>query len=297
MDFRYKVFLSVANKLSFSKAAEELYISQPAVSKQIKELEKTHDIALFLRKGNRISLTSAGEMVYQYAQKAYTQLCDLEYNLGCLKNLHKGVLRIGASSSITQYVLPNILANFHTRYPNIELQIFNGNSLAMEQMLYDAKIDIALVENQSSKSDFNYQKFVQDEILAIVGTQSSLAKTKYLNISDLKTIPIVLREVGSGTLQVIEQHLNKLDISIEKLNVVIHLGSTEAIKNFLCQYDAIGLVSIRSIEKELQLNTIKILPIKGLEINRDFRIAVAKGAQFGLTDMFIQYLDSHNHRL
>ncbi|MGB5988427.1 MAG: LysR substrate-binding domain-containing protein [Marinifilaceae bacterium] len=297
MDFRYKVFLAVANNLSFSKAAEQLFISQPAVSKQIKELEKTHDIALFLRKGNRISLTPAGSIVYIYAQKAYSLHSDLNCNLGALKNSHKGTLRIGASSSITQYLIPNILANFHTRYPNISLEILNGNSFEMEQMLSKGKIDIALVENQTSKSDFNYQNFIEDEIVAIVGTQTSFAKLKYLNISDLNTIPLVLREVGSGTLQVIEKHFTKENIEIDKLNIVIHLGSTEAIKNFLSQYDAIGLVSIRSIEKELQLNTIKILPIKGMQILRNFRIALPKGPRHGFVDIFINFLEDYNQKL
>lgn len=297
MDFRYKVFLAVANNLSFSKAAEQLFISQPAVSKQIKELEKAHDIALFLRKGNRISLTPAGKIVYSYAQKAYSLHSDLNCDLGALKNSHKGILRIGASSSITQYLIPNILANFHTRYPNISLEILNGNSFEMEQMLSKGKIDVALVENQTSKSDFNYQNFIEDEIVAIVGTQTSFAKLKYLNISDLNTIPLVLREIGSGTLQVIEKHFTKANIELDKLNIVIHLGSTEAIKNFLSQYDAIGLVSIRSIEKELQLNTIKILPIKGMQILRNFRIALPKGPRHGFIDIFINFLENYNQKL
>jgi len=292
MDFRYKVFLSVANNLSFSKAAEELYISQPAVSKQIKELEKTHDTTLFLRKGNRISLTTAGRLVYTYAQKASKLHSELEYELGCLKNSHKGTLRIGASSSISQYLIPSILANFHSHYPEIDLKLFNGNSFAMEQMLNEGQIDIALVENYSSKADFNYSKFIEDEIVAIVGTQSSFAKNKYLKISDIKNVPFVLRERGSGTLQVIEKTFNNVGIDIEHLNIVIHLGTTEAIKNFLTQYDAVGLVSIRSIDKELQLNTIKILPIKGMQILRNFRIAVPKGASVGLTYIFTQFI--HN---
>lgn len=294
MDYRYKVFLAVANNLSFSKAAEELFISQPAVTKHIKELENKLCIALFLRKGNRISLTTAGNIVYNYAQKAFSLHTELEYEIGALKNTMKGRLRLGASSTISQYILPQILADFHSRFPGIEVSLNNGNSFDMEKMLAGGQIDIAIVENQSSRADFRYKKLIEDEIVAITGINSNYAKLNSINLNDLQTMPLILRERGSGTLEVIEHQLKKANIDIESLNIVIHLGSTEAIKNFLTHYDGIGLVSIKSIKKEIQLNSLKIIPIKNLKIFRDFRIVLTKGPETGFVDKFIQFLCNYN---
>ena len=294
MDYRYKVFLAVANNLSFSKAAEELFISQPAVTKHIKELENQLGIALFLRKGNRISLTTAGNIVYNYTQQAFSLHTELEYKIGALKNNMKGKLRLGASSTISQYLLPQILADFHSRFPGIEVSLNNGNSFDMEKMLAAGQIDIALVENHSSKADFRYKKYIEDEIVAITGSNSSYAKLNSMDLNDLQVMPLILRERGSGTLEVIEHELKKANIDIEKLNIVIHLGSTEAIKNFLEHYDGMGLVSLKSIKKEIQLNSLKIIPIKNLKIYRDFRIVLTKGPETGFVDKFIQFLFNYN---
>lgn len=294
MDYRYKVFLAVANNLSFSKAAEELFISQPAVTKHVKELENRLGIALFLRKGNRINLTHAGNIVYNYSQKAFNLHTELEYEIGTLKNNMKGKLRLGASSTISQYLLPQILADFHSRFPAIEISLNNGNSFDMEKMLAAGQIDIAIVENHSSKADFRYKKYIEDEIVAITGTNSNYSKLNSININELQAMPLILRERGSGTLEVIEHELKKANVDLEKLNIVIHLGSTEAIKNFLAHYDGIGLVSLKSINKEIQLNSLKIIPIKNLKIHRDFRIVLPKGPETGFVDKFIQFLFSYN---
>lgn len=128
MDYRDTVFLAVAENLSFSKAANELFISQPAVTKHIKELESKLNSTLFERKGNKIYLTKAGEICYSYLKKIMQQYEALNFELGQMNNTFKGTLRIGASSTISQYLLPKVIADFHRRYPEIELFIYNGNS-------------------------------------------------------------------------------------------------------------------------------------------------------------------------
>src|SRR5690554_1094718 len=126
MDYRDTVFLAVAENLSFSKAANELFISQPAVTKHIKELESKLNSTLFDRKGNKIYLTKSGEITYGYLKKILHQYEELEFELGRMNNLFKGTLRIGASSTISQYLLPQVIAEFHKRYPEIELFVYNG---------------------------------------------------------------------------------------------------------------------------------------------------------------------------
>lgn len=295
MDYRDTVFLAVAENLSFSKAAAELFISQPAVTNHIKELESKLNCTLFERKGNKIYLTKAGELTYRYLKIIKQQYEELEFDLGILNDTFKGILRIGASSTISQYLIPKIIAAFHKRYPKIELHLFSGNSFEMEQKLLESEIDMALVENESSQSNIKYIDFLDDEIIVVTGSNSVYAKLKSISTADLQQIPIVLREKGSGTLEIVQKTLIKHNIIFDKLNIVIHLGSTEAIKNFLSDFDGIALVSEKSIEKELRLKEITKIPIKGINFNRKFRIALRQGYKSLSTELYIDFLLHYNH--
>ncbi len=294
MDYRDEVFISVAENLSFSKAAEELFISQPAVTKHIKELESKLNIALFERKGNKIYLTKAGKLTYRSLKQIKEQYHELEFELGRLNDSHKGTLRLGASSTISQYLIPGVLAAFHQRYPEIKLELLNGNSFEMEQKLLNNEIDLALVENDSSRANIRYTDFLEDEIVVVTGNNSVYAKQRNLTVADIAKIPIVLRERGSGTLEVIRHSLSKLNVDPEKLNITIHLGSTEAIKNFLPDFDGIALVSERAIEKELQLKTILKLTVKDLRIKRKFRLAHRQGPENKVPELFRIFLLQYN---
>ena len=294
MDYRDDVFLSVAEKLSFSKAAEDLFISQPAVTKHIKELEGKLNTTLFERKGNRVYLTESGKITYRHLKEIKQQYRELEFELGKLNDTFKGTLRIGASSTIAQYLIPAVISAFHKRYPKIELFVYNGNSQEMESKLLSNEIDLALVENESSQSDIRYIDFYDDEIVAITGINSVYSKRKAITMFDLQQIPIVLREKGSGTLEVIQKSLIQHNITLENLNVFIHLGSTEAIKNLLYSFEGIAFVSKISIEKELQLKTIVILSILNLRLNRKFRIALRHGHEAIGSKLFVDFLSIYN---
>lgn len=294
MDYRDTVFLSVAENLSFSKAAEELFISQPAVTKHIKELEGKYNIALFERKGNRVYLTKAGEKTYAYLKKIKQQYHELEFELGRINDTFKGTLRIGASSTISQYVIPKAIAAFHKRYPDVEFFLFNGNSFEMENKLLNYEVDLALVENESSQSNIHYSPFLDDEIVVVTGNKSIYSKRKNISLADFQQIPIVLREKGSGTLEVIQHALLKQDIKLEKLNILIHLGSTESIKNFLSNFDGIALISEKAIRHELFSGQLVQLSIKNMQIGRRFRIALRQGPVTFMPKLFTDFLSHYN---
>ncbi len=294
MNFRDLVFLSVAENLSFSGAAEELLISQPAVTNHIKELESKYQLALFDRKGNRIYLTKAGKLLYNHLKVIRQQYRNLETEIGEINNSQKGSLRIGASSTISQYVIPKVLAAFHKRYPKIELYLFNGNSFEMEQKLLSNEVDIALVENDSSKVNIRYLNFLDDELVAVTSKESVYAKQKLLSLADIQEIPLILREKGSGTLEVVQKVLKQQHIILDKLNIVIHLGSTEAIKNFLTDFDGIALVSEKAIEKEIHLKELTKINLKGIQFNRKFRIALLQGNESSSSRLFIDFLFRYN---
>jgi len=208
MDFRDEVFLSVAENLSFSRASEDMFISQPAVTKHIKELESKLGISLFERKGNRVYLTKAGQLAYEYFKNIKLKYREFEFEIGELNNAFKGTLRIGASSTISQYYIPSLIASFHKRFPEISVFLFNGNSSEMEQKLLNNEIDIALVENESSHLNIKYINFLDDEIIACTGENSIYSNLTNLSIHDSQKIPMVLREKGSGTLEVIKKNLS-----------------------------------------------------------------------------------------
>jgi len=294
MDYRDNVFLAVAENLSFSKAAEELFISQPAVTNHIKELESKLNVTLFERKGNKIYLTDAGKLAYNHLKPIRQLYREMEFDLERLNDAFKGTLRIGASSTISQYLIPKVIAAFYKRYPKIELFLLNGNSFEMEQKLLENEIDMALVENEASQANIKYIDFLNDEIVAVTGSNSVYSKQRLISVADFQQIPIVLREKGSGTLQVIQNALTKHNIILDKLNILIHLGSTEAIKNFLLDFDGIALVSEKSIEKELRLKEIVKISIKNISLNRKFRIALRQGNQTSSAKLFIEFLSQYN---
>lgn len=294
MDYRDKVFLKVAENQSFSKAAKELFISQPAVTRHIKELEKALNAALFERKGNKIYLTKSGKLSYDYLKRINHLYRELEFEIGILNDTFKGTLRIGSSSTIMQYLIPKVLASFHKRYPKIELFMYNGNSFGMEQKLLDNEIDIALVENETSHPNIKYTDFLDDELIIVTGNNGTYSKRKHITISELYEIPIVLREKGSGTLQVIKHAFKRQGIVFDKLKILIHLGSTEAIKNFLCDFDGIAIISEKSIEKEIRLKEINKINIKNFSFNRQFRIALRQGHCISSSKLFIDFLLHYN---
>ncbi len=290
MDYRDSVFLSVAEHLSFSKAAEALHISQPAVSRHIKELEQRYDASLFERKGNRIYLTGAGEKVYHAFKEIAQHYRNLDFEMGELHNAQAGEIRVGASSTIAQYVIPRVMASFHKRYPHIRLLLMNGNSFEMEQLLLDNRIDLALVENLSSQTGIRYRDFLHDELIVVTGKSSLYAERATIEKEDLLQIPLVLREEGSGTLEVIRQYFAQQKILFEDLNTPIHLGSTESIKNFLLDFNGLAIVSEKAVRNELYLKTLVKLQVTGITFPRTFRIAHKIGHKSRQAEQFEQFL-------
>lgn len=290
MDYRDTVFLLVAEQRSFSKAAESLHISQPAVSRHIKEMELHYDASLFDRKGNRIYLTAAGEKVYHALREIAQHYRNLNFEMGEMHSVQSGEIIIGASSTIAQYVIPRVMASFHKRYSHIQLHLMNGNSSEMEQLLLDNRVDLALVENLSSQGGIRYRDFLHDELIVVTGKNSLYAERATIEKEDLQQIPLALRKEGSGTLEVIRQLFARHQIPFRDLNTPIHLGSTESIKNFLLDFNGLAIISEKAVQNELYLKTLVKLQVTDIIFPRKFRIAQKIGHKSRLTDLFVQYL-------
>lgn len=296
-DFRLKVFQSVAKNLSFTKASQELFVSQPAITKHIQELEACYQARLFERQGSKISLTAAGELLLKLSDKILDDYKQLEYEMHLLHNEYIGELKLGASTTIAQYVLPPLLANFIEKFPQVNLSLLNGNSREIEVALQEHRIDLGLVEGIFRLPNLKYTPFLEDELVAVVRTRSKLTIADEITPEQLTNIPLVLRERGSGTLDVFERALLPHNLKLSLLHVLIYLGSTESIKLFLEHTDCMGIVSIRSVYKELAAGNLRVIEIKGMSMQRAFNFVQLQGQEGGLSQVFMRFAAHHGKSL
>lgn len=295
-DFRLKVFYTVAKRLSFTKAAEELSISQPAVTKHIKELENHVSLALFYRRGNKVQLSPAGEVLLRHTEKIHEQYRQLEFDLNRLNETYKGVLHVGSSTSITQYILPPLLARFHDIHKEVKVQLVNGNTEQIEQALINNEIELGVVEGKSKRRDIHYTPFVKDEIVLVCSSRHPWSEKEEIKPESLKSIPLLLREPGSGTLEVISDALKEKGIRLSDLQVEMQLGSTEAIKSYLQHSNCMAFLSLHAILKELETDTLRIIEVKKMPIHRNFYFITPIGPEGGLPALLIRFLLQNHSR-
>ncbi|MEM8520962.1 LysR family transcriptional regulator [Flavobacterium sp. PL12] len=293
MDFRLKVFYTVAKRLSFTKAATELFITQPAISKHVNELEEQYKIKLFERNGSRISLTTAGEVLLKHSAGIFDIYREIDFDMSALINERSGVLRIGASTTISQYIIPPILARFHQKMENIKINLLNGNTDQIESALLSKEIEIGIVEGASKNKSIKYTPFLKDELVLVCRSSNPFASKEEVTQEDLKQMNFLIREQGSGTLEVIEHALKPFQLKLADLNIEMELGGTESIKSYLLNSDCVAFISIYAIEKELKNNEFAILDVKNLSIERYFYIISLQGKKDSLSDLFIKTLATY----
>lgn len=291
ISFAHRVFMEVAANLSFSKAAQVLFITQPAISKHVKALEDQYKVPLFERKGNSILLTEAGKKLNEYLLQAKDIERKVEYELSILSNMSQaaGHLRLGASTTIALYILPPILSGFQREYANVHIQLVNRNSEYILNALLNHEVDIGIIEVDNKLTTVSYRPFMSDDVIPVCSANSPLAG-KSLSIKQLLKTPVALRERGSGTLNALLKALADHHIKPADLNVKIRLGGTEALKNFLLADQCLGFMPRPSITRQLAEGDLVEVPIEDLKITRDFYFIRRKGTEdFGLTSNFINY--------
>lgn len=293
MDFRLKVFFTVANRLSFTKAAKELFITQPAISKHIQELEEQYKIKFFERNGSKISLTNAGELLLKHTKSIFEVYREIDFDMSALINQQRGLLRLGASTTISQYIIPPLLARFHQKLQEIKVNLLNGNTEQIEKALLNKEIEIGIVEGQSKNQSIKYTEFLKDELVLVCNSKNPLISKEQVNQEDLKSMRFVMREQGSGTLEVIEYALKPFEINLSQLTIEMQLGSTESIKSYLMNSDCVAFISIHAIEKELKNNELVILDIDDLVIERFFYIITLQGKVDALSELFIKNIGNY----
>ena len=293
-EFRLKVFISVAKLQSFTKAARELFITQPAVSKHIHELEERYQCRLFDRAGSQIQLTRAGELLLRHAEYILDNYKVLEFEMNQLNETFSGELRLGASSTIGQYILPSLIAVFIKHYPHIKITLLNGNTQEIETALLENRIDLGMTEGNHKDPALKYASYKKDEIVLVCRTESIYGKLEEINLEQCRMLPLVVRELGSGTLDVIEEKLGEHHLKLSSFNIILHLGNTESIKNFLLQTDCVAFLSVLSILPELKNGTLKIIDINNFEINRTLNFITNHGTMRPQAQNFINFALANN---
>ena len=297
--FSHEVFFEVAKQLSFSKAADILFISQPAISRHIKLLEQQYHITLFERKGNSILLTEEGNLLFSHVKKAKELQRQLEFDITTYSDKHqaKGSLVIGASTTVALYVIPKILSVFHQKYPEISLRLVNRNSESILKALLEHEIDFGIMEGKGKITSAKYKFFLTDEVVPVCSSKSPLSKRKKIEAKELIDLPIALREPGSGTLTAVTDALEKLKIRVGDLKNKIILGGTEALKNFLLDDTSLGFLPLRSVAKQLKTGELTRLNIPGLHIMREFYFVQRQGSENDkINNLFIKLALQHYNK-
>lgn len=259
------IFHAVAEERNITRGAERLFISQPAVSKQLAELERHLGTRLFDRLPQGVRLTEAGALLYAHSRRLFAIEAEAERALAELQGLQRGRLAIGASTTIGVYLLPEILARFHLKHPGIEIALEIANTEGIQRHLLEGTLDLGLTEGFVASEEMVIEVFMEDELVAITAPGHPILKEPSVTIKRLCEEPFVLREPGSGTRAVVERTLTEKGLNVHP---IMSLGSTEAIKRAVAGGAGVAIVSRLSILVEQEIGRLVVVPVSDLRIVR-----------------------------
>jgi len=259
-DRRLKVFHTVARLLNFTKAADSLHMTQPAVTFQIRQLEEYFNTRLFDRTHNRVSLTEAGQRVYGFADRIFELYDEMENNIRELTGDVSGVVTLGASTTIAEYMLPFLLGDFKSQNPEVNIRLKVSNTEGIVSMVENNVIDLGIVEASVNNKNLQVDVCRMDQLVAIMPPNHPLANSDVLTPQQLVPYPFICREEGSGTREVITEYLHK-HAGGEDLKICLELGSPEAIKGAVEAGMGISIMSLSTVAKELKLESLAAIPL------------------------------------
>ncbi|HWZ50959.1 MAG TPA: LysR family transcriptional regulator [Granulicella sp.] len=293
-NFRIRVFRVVARHLNFSRAAEELLLTQPAVTQQIKALEDEFGVPLFDRGGGRISLTPGGEALLPFAEKMKTLSDDAAAAVAGAYGQQAGELVLGASQTIGQYLLPNLVAGFLHSNPKVHIRARSGNTDSMLEALLAREIHLALIEGPEHRRDLHIEPFMEDQMVLVVPAGHEWVN-RTVKVSELATQPLLMREFGSGSRRVVEQALAAAGLKTKDLKVSMELDSTEGLLSAVEAGLGVTFVSRWAVRNQISLGTLKLVRVSGLKLSRQFSIAYPAGPEpLGSIGAFRNFLLAHS---
>lgn len=276
-NFKLKVFRVVADMLNFRRAADELHLTQPAVTAQIRSLEESLGIALFDRIGRETSLTPAGATLLEYVRRIEAITNDAIAALAPFGGQEGTELSIGASHTVAVYLLPKFLPILLREWPKLRIHIVGGSTHEILQALTTHQIGVALIEAPAYRPDLKIESFAEDELALIVRPDHRWTKKKVVRAAELVQEPILLREVGSGMRQFVEEYLERNGVLRQQLRTCIDINSTEGIISAVEAGLGIGFVPCLAIEKAVRLGSVKAIHLDNGPIRRKLSIALLNG--------------------
>ena len=276
MDLKhFETFLKIAELKSFTKAAEELYLTQPTVSKQIVDLEHFFDVKFIDRTKRTVALTRAGELLLKYAKDFVNLKKETIEEIAAFKGLKKGNIIVGASTIPGIYILPGVLSIFKKTYAGIQIRLIISDTKDIIEKMEEGTIDIGFVGEKKGTKKLDYKKLIDDTIVLIAPPEFPDS----LNLSELKDYPFIAREPGSGTRNTFESSFNRIKhTKISDLTIIAELTDTEAIKETVKNGMGISYISKMAIVEELAEKKLKRLSVRGFpDIKRSFYIITRKG--------------------
>jgi len=289
-----KIFASVFKNKSFSKASEELYLTQPTVSDHIKSLEEDLDCKLFDRLGRTIIPTKEAEVLYIHAMEIIEKAGNIKGAIGQVRKEITGELIIGASTIPGTYLLPSIMSAFQKRYPSVSFQILISDSRGIVEKVSGHELLIGIVGARLANSQITYMPFLEDELIAV--SSHGLIKNKQLTLKELIKLPFVLREEGSGTRRKTEKILESRGISLQDIKIAGIFGSTDAIKQAVKAGLGVSILSRLSVKDEIKHGVLKELKVTDIYMKRKFYIVTHKKRSLPLSyNLFLKYLQNESN--
>ena len=289
-----KVFESVARHLSYSRAADELHLTQPAVSMQIKQLEDNISLPLFEQLGKRIYLTEAGRELYQYSRLISQQLSDMEVALDELKGMERGKLNISVVTT-ANYFAPHLLAKFCQRYSGVTVSLNVSNRETVLKQLADNLIDLAIMGQPPEDLDIDSESFMENPLVVIAPPHHPLCQEHQIPVKRLEKEIFLVRESGSGTRGAMERFFAQHHIKIKK---GMETDTTEAIKQAVQAGMGLGIMSRHTAELELETNRLKVLDVQGFPIIRYWHVVNRKNKRLsGVAHAFREFLLTEAEKL
>jgi DNA-binding transcriptional LysR family regulator len=287
-------FQVVAKYCSFVRAAEELHFSQPAVSAQIRHLEKSLGVKLFDQIGRKTHLTQAGEELYLYSQKIFSVIEETLEIIEALRSPQYGRLSVGADTTVGSYVIPGLLGKFRQIYPEVEISLEVLNRASLIDALVSNRVDMAVMGAVPADLPVEIEPFAFNELVLVAAPTHRLAGIKGAPIEELGREHFLLREPGSGTRAALERALQEADIPLQ---VSMQVGNNSAIKQGVAAALGIALISRVALDMELETRRLVILDVEGFPIVRQWRIVHLKDKYLSATARaFKSFLLQHADR-
>lgn len=261
-DRRLQVLQAVAKYRSFTKAADALCMTQPAVTFQIRQLEDHFDTRLFDRANGRVTLTPAGTMALNYADRILGLYGELDTKVKELSRQELGPLTIGASTTIAEFLLPRIIGEFKSAHPGIVPQLVVANSEAVQARVAERSIDLGFIEGDSHLRALVADVCCEDELQVVCGSSHPLARQDTVAVEMLTEHAYIIRELGSGTREVIDHYIQKAGLSLDSLNIIMEATSSEALKGLVATGLGFTIMSRAAVDKEVRLGELVRIPLE-----------------------------------